>query len=613
MKKNFLEFLEKNIVLFDGGMGTEIYSRGIFINRCYDEINISQPGLIKKIHEDYIAAGSDVIESNTFGANRFKLQAHGLADKLRDINYQGVKIAREAAGEDVYVAGGVGPLGIKIEPFGHVKPSEVKDAFKEQISPMIDAGIDLIIFETFQDLREIRLAIESAREICNLPIIAQMTVDEDLATIYGTSVKTLTRKLTASGADIVGLNCSVGPKIMLSALEEMVNYTDKPISILPNAGLPQSIDGRNIYLSSDEYLAEYARRFIEAGAKIVGGCCGTTPDHIKSMRKSISSFRPHKKNITIEKVTVHEKGPEPVKAENKSKFARKIVNREFVCSVEMVPPRGINCEKAIQKAKILFEKHIDSINIPDGPRALSRMGAPYLSKVLLDEVGIEPVLHYTARDRNLLGIMSDFLGIHALGIRNMLLITGDPPKMGDFPDATAVFDVDSIGLVSVMNSLNNGMDLGGNLIGAPTEYFIGVGVNPAALDMDKELERFEQKIQAGAEYAITQPVFEQEIFFNFIDKVKQYNIPIIAGVWPLISLRNAEFMNNEVPGATVSDKIMNKMRSAKNKEEAREIGIEIARETIREIYKDVSGIQVSMPFNNVKYPIEVLEVLKEID
>ena len=609
----FLNYLKDNIVLFDGAIGTMLYSRGIYINRCFDELNLSRPELVKEIHNKYILAGSEVIETNTFGANRFKLNAHGFDEEVSSINYQGARIAREEAGEDIWVAGSIGPLGIRIEPWGPTSVEEARDVFKEQAKALYDGGVDIFILETFYDLGEIQQAIIAVKEICDLPVIAQMTIGDDGNSLYGTTPEHFAKRLSEWGSDVVGINCSVGPQIMLIALEKMVRVADKPISIQPNAGVPRNIEGRNIYLVSAEYMAEYTKRFIQTGAKIIGGCCGTTPEHIRAMRDAIQSVVPHRREIKIKVTRKAEIEFKPTEIEKKSKFALKIANHKFVKTVELVPPKGIDTSEAVSITKLLKKKCIDAVNIPDGPRALSRMGAIYLSKIIIDKVGVEPILHYTCRDRNLLGIMSDLLGIHAIGIRNILLITGDPPKMGDYPDATAVFDIDSIGLTNVVNSLNHGVDLGGNPIGQPTEYFIGVGVNPGAIDLDYELRRFEWKVKAGAEFAITQPVFDTEIFFNFLEKIKGIDIPIIAGIWPLVSLRNAEFMNNEVPGAKVPEYIMEKMRATKTKSEALKVGLNIAHETIRQIYLKVAGVQVSMPFGNVDYPLKVLEVISKME
>lgn len=607
MRLPFLEFAKDHLVLFDGAMGTELYNKGIFINTCYDELNLTRPGLISELHQAYVEAGADVIETNTFGANRLKLQKHGLEDKTYDINMKGAQLAREAAGEDLYVAGSIGPLNERLEPWGPLSEEEAKAIFHEQAKALIDGGVDLIILETFADLHTIQQAILAVKENFDIPLIAQMTIGNDGNSLFGTPPELFASKMSQWGADIIGINCSVGPKPMLDALEKMNEVVDIPISIMPNAGTPVNVEGRNIYLSTADYFAEYTRRFIHSGATIVGGCCGTSPAFIREMRKSIQSIQPRTIIRKQVRVVEEEKLVQAIPSCEKSNFSKKICEKQFVTSVEIVPPRGANADEAIEQAKILKQNGVDAINIPDGPRALSRMGASYLSLMIQQQAGIEVILHYACRDRNLLGMVGDLLGAYAAGIRNILLITGDPPKMGTYPDATAVFDVDSIGLTNVVNYLNSGQDLGGNIISHPTGFYSGVGVNPGAIDMDYEIRRFEWKVKAGAEYAITQPVFDNDLFFRFMDRVRQYNIPIIAGVWPLVSVRNAEFMNNEVPGASVPDRIMKRMYATTSKEEARELGLEIARETIRELRSEIAGVQVSMPFGKIKYPLDVLE------
>ena len=607
MRIPFPEYLKDNLVLFDGAMGTELYNKGVFINTCYDELNISRPKLIKEIHESYVEAGADVIETNTFGANRLKLLKHGLEDKIYKINLAGARLAREAAGDEVYVAGSIGPLNERLEPWGPLAEEEAREIFIEQAKGLIDGGVDLIIFETFSDLHLIQQAILAIKSKFDIPVIAQMTIGNDGNSLFGTPPELFANKIAQWGADVVGINCSVGPKPMLDAIETMNEVSQVPLSVMPNAGTPTDVDGRNIYLATSEYFAEYTRRFIHSGARIVGGCCGTNPSFIKEMRKAIQAIQPRKRISKHVKVKTEEQFVQAIPTEKKSAFARKICNNEFVCSVEIVPPRGPDATKAIEQAKIFKEAGVDAINIPDGPRALSRMGASYLSLMIQQQAEIEVILHYACRDRNLLGMVGDLLGAYAAGINNILVITGDPPKMGTYPDATAVFDVDSIGLTNVVNYLNTGHDLGGNPLDKPTGFYIGVGVNPGAIDLDYEIKRFEWKVKAGAEYAITQPVFDNELFFNFLKRIEHVKIPIIAGVWPLVSVRNAEFMNNEVPGAAVPDEIMKRMYATKNKEEARELGLEIARETIRELKKEIAGVQVSMPFGNIKYPLELLK------
>ena len=607
MRIPFTEFLKKNLVLFDGAMGTEIYNRGIFINTSYDELNLTRPALIKDIHKKYIDAGADVIETNTFGANRLKLQKHGLEDKVYEINLKGASIAREAAGDDFYVAGSIGPLNVRLEPWGPLSEAEAKEIFLEQAKGLVDGGVDLIILETFSDLHLIQQALQAIKAHYQIPVIAQMTIGNDGFSLFGTPPELFAHKLMQWGADAAGINCSVGPKPMLDALEKMTGVVNIPISIMPNAGTPVDVEGRNIYLSTADYFAEYTRRFIHAGARIVGGCCGTDPSFIKEMRKAIQSIQPRNIITKIVEIKTEEKLIQSVPRCDKSNFARKICNGEFVTSVEIVPPRGADPSIPIEQAKLFKEAGIDALNIPDGPRALSRMGAPYLSLMIQQQAGIEVILHYACRDRNLLGMVGDLLGASAAGIKNILLITGDPPKMGTYPDATAVFDVDSIGLTNVVTHLNSGFDLGENPIDKPTAFFTGVGVNPGAIDLDYEIRRFEWKVKAGAEFAITQPVFDNDIFYKFLKRIAHLKIPVIAGVWPLVSIGNAEFMNNEVPGASVPDHIMKRMYATKTKEEARETGIEIARETIRELRRDIAGVQVSMPFGKSKYPLDVLK------
>jgi methionine synthase I (cobalamin-dependent)/5,10-methylenetetrahydrofolate reductase len=608
-KSDFKKRLENNVLLFDGAIGTIIYSHGVYFNRCYDELNLSNPNLIKKIHTAYIEAGADVIETNTFGANRFKLAPHGLSEKLAAINYEGARLAREVAGTDIIVAGSVGPLGIRIEPWGPTSIEETRQAFKEQVRALKDGGVDLFMLETFSDLREIQQAILAIQKICDYPIIASMTISNDGNSLYGTTPETFTQRLDEWGADAIGLNCSMGPHTMLQVVEQMVKVTPKPIMVMPNAGSPRMVDGRNFYLASDEYMAEYARHFIHAGAKIVGGCCGTTPEYIKAMNKAISSIIPQHRPRIIQLNKESKDEVPTIPMEEKSILAKKIANNEFVTTVEITPPRGCNPSKIIESSKFLKENNVDAVNIPDGPRALTRMSAQHLSTLIAHEVGIETILHYTCRDRNLLGMMSDMLGLYPVGVKNLLIITGDPPKMGDFPDATAVFDVDSIGLTNMVSNLNKGIDLGGNRMGKPTGYFIGVGLNPGSPELDNEIRRFEWKVKAGAEFAITQPVFDLKQLLDFLNKIQHVRIPIIAGIWPLVSLRNAEFMNNEVPGVTVPKEIMDRMRKTKTRDESLKEGLQIAKEMVLQVKEHVQGIQVSAPFGKVKHALEVISIL----
>jgi homocysteine S-methyltransferase len=617
MTKTFSGWLEtKKVLLFDGGMGTLLYSRGVFINRCFDELNLSSPDLVAECHRDYIGAGADIIETNTFGANRAKLKGHGLEAEVRAINLAGARIAREAAGEAALVAGSVGPLGIKIEPWGPTSVEEAGEIFKEQIAALVEGGVDLIVLETFGDLNEIHQALLAAKAVCKLPVVAQMTLEADGNSLYGTAPEVFAKRLDAWGADSIGVNCSVGPEVALQAIERILPATDKPVSVQPNAGSPRNVEGRNIYLASPEYFEEYAKRFLQAGARLIGGCCGTTPEHIRAMRKAVYAVAPESRARRV--LSVHAEGANGYGAAaesalpDRSRLGRKLADRQFVTAIELLPPKGFTTDKVIERARKAMEAGVDLINIPDGPRASARMSPMAMAAKIQSELGIEPLLHYTCRDRNLLGMQSDLLGAYSLGLRNLLVITGDPPKMGDYPDATAVFDVDSIGLANMVTRLNRGLDLGGNSIGTPTGFVMGVGVNPGAPNLEHEMNRFYWKVDAGAHFAITQPVFDVKLLEGFLETIarKKLAIPILAGIWPLLSLRNAEFMNNEVPGAAVPEPVMRRMADAQEKggEAAREEGIEIARETLQSIRLLVSGVQVSPPLGRIDLALRVLEL-----
>ena len=606
----FRDVLKTKVLLFDGGMGTELYNKGIFINKCYEELNLTNPDLIARINLEYINAGADVIETNTFGANRFKLAKYQLDDKLYDINFQAGKIAKQTAKSGVLVAGAIGPLGIRIEPLGAVAVSEAQDYFAEQIQPLVDSGVDLLIFETFIYIEELEVAIQTARNICDLPIIAQLTIDEDGSTLTGTLPKQTIERLNATDADVVGVNCTVGPAVMLSWLEAVKDYTTKPLSVMPNAGKPKNIDGRNIYLCSPEYLGEYAKHFLQSGASIIGGCCGTGPEHIRKMRNMIKALKPQQYSVSvIEDKDIDKSISESVDIKDKSRLARRIAEKKFVTLVELLSPHGCVADKEIAKARELYYSGIDAINIPDGPRASARMSALALAVKMKNEVGIEPVLHYVCRDRNVIGMQSDLLGAYALGVTNVLAITGDPPKLGNYPDATAVFDVDSIGLVNILSRLNSGNDIAGNPISSKTGFLIGVGANPGALNLDEEIRRLWWKYDAGAEYYITQPIFDVSVFETFLNKTQHIKIPVVAGLWPLTSVRNAEFMNNEIPGCNVPKSIIDKLaKYASNKEDSLKAGIEIAQKLYSQLMPMIAGVQVSAPFGRVQSVKELLKL-----
>jgi len=609
---SFREYLQNHIVLFDGAMGTLIYQRGIFIDKCYDALNLTDPDLIRKIHQEYLDAGADVIETNTFGANQFKLTRHNLRDQTIEINRVGAEIAREVVQKDGYVAGSIGPLGIKIEPWGEISKKDARKAFKEQAQALLEGGVDLFSVETFQNIQEIEQAIIAVQYLCDLPIIAHMAIQDDGKTSYGTHLKEVVHYLTDLKVDGIGLNCALGPKRMLDFLETIVGCTNLPINIMPNAGQPQYVDGRMFYVTTPEYFGVYAKRLIETGARMIGGCCGTTPNHIQKMANSLAQKqtrigKPVKITDTIEKT---ESLPEPVPMPQKSTLASKISDGRFVTMIEMVPPRGNTLSKQLEQASKLKKQGIDAINIPDGPRASARMNGSAMAVLIERVVGIETVLHYTCRDRNLLGMQSDLLGLSVLGIHNILAITGDPPMMGDYPEATAVFDIDSIGLTNLLNRLNHGMDLGKKAIGNSTQFLIGVGVDPNALNMKRELERFQWKVDAGAEYAITQPVFHVEALEIFLEKVTK-SIPVIAGIWPLQSLRNAEFMKNEVPGVTIPDTILEKLSRFESKEDQQKAGLEIAIQMAEKVRSFTQGFQVSAPFGRYQIALDVASITEK--
>ena len=592
--------------VFDGAMGTLLYSRGVFLNVCYDELVLKQPDLIRDIHKEYVRAGAELLETNTFGANPIKLAQYGLAGDTEKINQAAAGLARDAAGNRASVLGAIGPLGIRIEPFGEMAVGEAKAAFGQQVDGLLAGGVDGFIIETFSDLEEVRAAFDAIRERSDLPVVAQMTVGTDGKTYYGTEPETFGPWLQAMGADVVGVNCSVGPHGVLEVIEKLAKVVTIPLSAQPNAGLPREVGDRKIYMASPEYMAEYARRIVEAGARFVGGCCGTTPEHIKAMIGFVKSVAPRHSAAFV--VAPAAAAVEPIPLAERSKFGAKLARGEFITTVEIVPPKGVDPKPMFDQVRELIAAGVDAVNVPDGPRAQSRMGALLSGLLIQRELGMEPVVHYACRDRNLLGMLSDLLGAAASGIRNLLIVTGDPPKMGPYPDATAVFDIDSIGLANLVSRLNHGLDPGGNALGGNTKFVIGVGVNPAAVDLDRELRRFQWKAEAGAEFAMTQPVFDLEQLDRFLKRVEQYKVPIIAGIWPLVSLRNAEFLANEVPGVTVPQVILDRMRaaSAKGKEQALAEGILIAREMLEAIRGRVKGVQVAAPMGRAGVAVEVI-------
>lgn len=593
-------------------MGTMLYQHGVFLNRCFDELNVAEPRIVEQVHTGYVEAGADFIETNTFGANRVKLSQYGLADEVEKINLAGVGVARAAAGQTVLVAGAIGPLGCELTEYGPITREQAGQVFRQQASALVEAGVDFLILETFSNTDELLVALEAIGTLADVAIVAQMTVNDRNETVYGERVdQALGRVAQHEAATAVGLNCAVGPSGMLSSLELVRGITHKPISVQPNAGMPRSVEGRQLYMCTPEYMAEYAKRFYEKGARIIGGCCGTTPDHIREIARAVRSVDRAvgraMVSVTVGPDRVTETAPAPAASlEDKSRFGAKLAMGEEVATVEVTPPRGVDMTKIIEKARQCVAAGVDAINIPDGPRASSRLSPMVTAVRIQQEAGMETILHFCCRDRNLIGMQSDILGASAIGLRNLLIVTGDPPKLGDYPNATAVFDMDSIALTNVVRNLNQGLDIGGNRIDPPTALTIGVGANPVAADWDREIERFRRKVEAGAEYAITQPVFDADSLFRFLDAIDAFRIPVVAGIWPFTSFKNAEFMANEVPGVVVPKALLDRMSAATTKEQGVALGVQIARELVAKIRGRVAGFAVSAPFGNVQTALAVL-------
>ncbi|SNT00761.1 homocysteine S-methyltransferase [Granulicella rosea] len=615
--------LRGRTILCDGAMGSMLYGCGIFINRCYDELNLSQPEVVRGVHNEYLQAGAAVIETNTFGANAVRLKRYGLEEKVHEINRAGAGIARacveahrEKMASEAYVAGAIGSLGVRVGADGELSADDAYAAFAAQIRGLAEGGpgvgADLLIVETMMSLAEAEQAIRAAKsEAPELPLIVMMTVDERSNCLDGSTAEVAAERLTAWGADAVGCNCSSGPVVVLAAIERMRSATTLPLAAMPNAGTPRQVDGRSIYLDSPEYMASFAKKFVKAGATIVGGCCGTTPQHIKAMRGALRALEAQE--VGVESVKAGpapnaRPGIEPPPLKDRSLIGSLIAGKKFVTMVEIVPPKGIDCTRELEGADVLHKLGVHAINVPDSPRASARMSAQSLCVQIQQKVGIETILHYTCRDRNILGMQGDLIGASSIGLKNILCLTGDPPKMGSYPDATAVFDVDAIGLVKIVEGLNHGLDIGGNPIGASTGFTVSVAANPGVPDIDNEVRRFAAKVEAGAEFGITQPVFDLRLLEQFLRRIEQFRIPIIAGIWPLTSLKNAEFMKNDLK-VSMPTEIMARMAAAETPEESREVGIAIAREMLEQSRGHVQGVQVSAPFGKYKAAAEVIGVL----
>jgi methionine synthase / methylenetetrahydrofolate reductase(NADPH) len=619
----FLEALDDRVLVCDGAMGTMLYAKGVFINKSFEALNIGSRDLVDEVHQEYVRAGADILETNTFGANRIKLGSFGLADRLHAINVEGVRIARGAARDRAYVAGSIGPLGVRIEPWGKTGVDQARDLFEEQARALAAGGVDLFILETFRDLNEIGAAIDAVRRVSDLPIVAQMTTEEDVNTLDGTPPERFAPELERRGASVIGVNCAIGPAPMLETIERMAPLTKLHLSAQPNAGRPRDVEGRNIYLCSPEYMASYARRFILHNVRIVGGCCGTTPEHIRQIKSAIRSLARSAASAAVtpagradmarqarseDAIETPPQSP-PVAREEKSKFARALAEERFVITVEVAAPRGVDYGEAIEQARVLKSRGVDAISISDGHRTSARISGLSLAVLMEQQAGIETILYYACRDRNLIGIQSDLLGAHAMGLRNLMLITGDPGRIGDYPDATAVFDVDSIGLTNLVSRLNHDRDLGGQPIGAPTRFHIGVSVNPGAPNLDDELRRFEYKVEAGAEFVVTRPVFDVDAFERFLKRIEAARLPVVAGLLPFESARHAEFIANEVPGTSVPEALLDRMRRVRPDAATAE-GAAIARDLADRLRGRVQGLQIATTSGRIEAALGIVEGLR---
>jgi methionine synthase / methylenetetrahydrofolate reductase(NADPH) len=612
-----LERLTQGPVVCDGAMGTLLYAKGVYLNRCYDEVNLVSPELVEEVHRDYVNAGAEVIETNSFGANPVKLARHGLDARTEEINRRAAEIAKGVAGDRTIVLGAIGPLGIRIEPWGPTSGQEAKAHFARQVAGLVAGGVDGFMLETFGDPAEIHAALLAVREGApGAPVVCQMTVDREGRGLYGTLPEDFGASLDAWGADVIGVNCSVGPPVMLGVLERLRKVTAKPLSVQPNAGAPREVEGRTMFLCTPDYLEKYARRFLEAGARLLGGCCGTTPDHIRALAKAVrrgkavATAPPPPAAKPAEPAPKRGVDPKPLR--ERSDFGHALAEGRSPVLVELLPPRGCDATAILEKAARLKALGVTAINIPDGARATAKMSPLALGVLLQREVGIEAVLHYCCRDRNLLGIQADLLGAAALGCRNLILITGDPPILGDYPEATAVFDVDAIGLTNIAARLNRGLDLAGNPTGPSTNFVVGVGLNPTATGWDRELSRYRWKVDAGAEYAVTQPVFDVDALFRFLDALPQPRIPVLAGVWPLQSLRNADFLNSEVPGVHVPESVRARLAAFPDVESQRKVGADLAVEMAEAVRDRVQGFQVSLPFGRVEAAASFLAAMRGV-
>ena len=600
-------------ILFDGGMGTQLYAHGVPYNRCFDELNLLQPDLVQSIHRDYIAAGAEVIETNTFAANRVALAQFGLEQRVRDINFRGVKVAREArevSGEDVFLAGSVSSIGQPLAPVGTITPEEARAIFVEQIEALLEAGVDLLVLETFSSPIELREAIKAARAVSvDLPIVAEVSIGDDGKTLAGATPESIVALLEELHVDAMGVNCGVGPQIALDAIQQMRQLTRTPLSAMPNAGHPTTQGGRQIYVATAEYFGEYARRFEEAGVAIIGGCCGTTPAHIAAMRAALrrnSLAAPSVDALTSSLAAATDESAaalEPLQDEG-SPLARKVRRGDFIISVEVDPPRGLNPGKMLRGASVIKAAGADCVDVGDSPMARVRMSCIAFAALCEQRVGIETLIHFTTRDRNLMALQSELLGAHALGIRNVIALTGDPPQMGSYPSATGVWDVKSPGFIRIIKQLNQGVDWAGNSIGRPTNFLVACALNPMAEDFEYELDWYQQKVEAGADFAITQPLFNLEQLDRFFSRVPQPKIPTVVEIMPLQSYRHAEFCANELAGVVIPRELLARMKEAG--ERGIEVGFELAHQFLLDVFDRVNGVLFVPSFHRYEMVSELV-------
>jgi methionine synthase I (cobalamin-dependent)/5,10-methylenetetrahydrofolate reductase len=610
MKSPFIAALEDRILLADGAMGTLLHARGAPQNACLDALVLDSPDLVRRVHEDYIAAGADIIETDTFGANRFRLARYGLEGRVRDVNFKAARLARDAreiSGHPVFVAGAVGPTGRVLARVGDTKPEDVRAAFREQVEALLEGGVDLIILETMPDLLELREAVLAVKDACDLPVIAQMTFQRDGRTMGGEPPDEVANVANALGADVAGINCSLGPQSVLEVIEQMAQ-TSMRLSAMPNAGLPKFMDKRLVYPSTPEYFAEYTRKLVEAGANIVGGCCGTTPEHTAAMREALQGeWNTRGRGASV--IVPAAPAGDDVRPEQTARTLReKLAAGEFVVSVELDPPRGLNPRKVIEGAARLRDLGVDCINIGDSPMARVRMSAIALAVLIRERLGVEPIIHFTTRDRNLMAIQSDLLGAHALGIRNVIALTGDPPSTGDYARASGVWDVDSIGLIRILKMLNQGSDWAGNSIGRGTEFFVACAANPTADDVELEVERVRRKIEAGADVLMTQQIYSAEILRSFLERLGPIDVPVIVGIMPLQSSRHAEFIHNELAGVFVPEDVRERMRRAGENGTAE--GLAHAAELLEECRPYVQGVYLVPSFGRYEVVGELVALAR---